>query len=357
MIMTSTLLQRLRIQLSGYAVAWTLATSILATSILSTLAVSSLAVSTLAVSTLAVSTLALVASATPTYAQSVAVLVNGEPITNYDIDQRSKLDLLSTHKPTARQEVIEELINEKVKIKEAKQFGVDPSISDIDASFADMSSRMRITPDQLSKSLENSGIRADTLKQRIRADMVWTALVRGRYKESLQVGEKEVDSAARTQGDAGDADDKDKDKPTAESFEYRMQPIVLIVPRGSPPAVTEGRVKEAETLRGRVQTCDEANALFKSMSNAAIREIVIKTSADMPAAIRDGLDKTPIGHLTAPEVTKQGVEMVALCGRKPTTVDTPQKKAIRDKMFANKFEAKSKAYLAQIRKAAMIEYR
>jgi peptidyl-prolyl cis-trans isomerase SurA len=56
-------------------------------------------------------------------------------------------------------------------------------------------------------------------------------------------------------------------------------------------------------------------------------------------------------------VTKQGVEMVALCGRKPTTVDTPQKKAIRDKMFAEKFEAKSKAYLQQIRKAAMIEYR
>jgi peptidyl-prolyl cis-trans isomerase SurA len=129
------------------------------------------------------------------------------------------------------------------------------------------------------------------------------------------------------------------------------------VPRGSSPAVTESRVKEAETLRGRVQSCDEANTLFKSMSNAAIRDIVIKTSADMPPSIREGLDKTPIGHLTAPEVTKQGVEMVALCGRKPTTVDTPQKKAIRDKMFATKFEAKSKAYLAQIRKAAMIEYR
>jgi peptidyl-prolyl cis-trans isomerase SurA len=333
MIMTSTLLQRFRIRVWGHAIALSLLTLTLLTG-------------------------AMVACATPTYAQSVAVLVNGEPITNYDIEQRSKLDFLSTHKQSTRPEVIEELINEKVKIKEAKQFGVDPSVSDIDASFADMSSRMRITPDQLAKSLESQGIRADTLKQRIKADMVWTALVRGRYKESLQVGERDVDSAARSQGDAGDpADDKDKNKPTSQSFEYRMQPIVLIVPRGSAPAVTESRVKEAETLRGRVQSCDEANALFKSMSNAAIREIVTKTSADIPASIREGLDKTPIGHLTAPEVTKQGVEMVALCGRNPTTVDTPQKKAIRDKMFATKFEAKSKAYLAQIRKAAMIEYR
>ena len=77
----------------------------------------------------------------------------------------------------------------------------------------------------------------------------------------------------------------------------------------------------------------------------------------MPAVLRAVLDKTPIGHLTEPEVTKQGVEMVALCSRTPTTVDTPRKKEIREKMYAGKFEAKSKAYLQQVRKAAMIEYR
>ena len=41
----------------------------------------------------------------------------------------------------------------------------------------------------------------------------------------------------------------------------------------------------------------------------------------------------------------------------PTTIDTPKKREIRDKMFAQKYEATSKAYLQEIRKAAMIEYR
>ena len=136
-----------------------------------------------------------------------------------------------------------------------------------------------------------------------------------------------------------------------------MQPIVLIVPRGSAPAAIESRKKEAEALRERVQTCEAANSYFKSMQNAAIRDVVTKTSADLPAPLRELLDKTPIGHLTAPEVTKQGVEMVALCSRKPTTVDTPKKREIRDKMYAEKYEAKSKAYLQEVRKAAMIEYR
>jgi peptidyl-prolyl cis-trans isomerase SurA len=293
--------------------------------------------------------LLLIGYGSPLHAQTVAVMVNGEPITNYDIEQRSKLNALTTHKPAVKQQVTEELIDEKLKIKEGKKFGVDPTASDIDQSYTAMSSRMRITPDQLTKSLEGQGIRPDTLKERIKAEMVWTSLVRGRFKESLQVGEKEV--AAAVQASGGD------DKQETDSFEYKMQPIVLIVPRGSAPAAVEARQKEAEALRTRVQTCDEANAYFKSMQNAAIREAVTKTSADIPPVLRQVLDSTPIGHLTPPEVTKQGVEMVALCGRKPTTIDTPKKKEIREKMYAEKYEAKSKWYLQEVRKAAMIEYR
>src|SRR5665213_1984982 len=296
--------------------------------------------------------LVLIGCVPPAHAQTVAVMVNGEPITNYDIEQRSKLNFLSTHKPADRQEVLKDLIDEKLKVREAKKFGVDPTGSDIDQAYASMSSRMRITPDQLTKSLEAQGIRPDTLKQRIKADMVWTSLVRGRYKESLQVGEKEV-AAAVQQINGSNPDEK----PDSGSFEYKMQPIVLVVPRGSAPAAFESRQKEAEALRGRVQTCAEANALFKTMQSAAIREIVTKTSADIPPALREVLDSTPIGHLTAPEVTKQGIEMVALCGRTPTTVDTPKKKEIRDKMYAEKYEAKQKAYLDEIRRGAMIEYR
>src|SRR3982075_1489710 len=288
--------------------------------------------------------LILLGCGSPSQAQTVAVMVNGEPITNYDIDQRMKLTFLTTHKPAVRQDVINELIDEKVKIKEGKKFGVDPTSADIDQSYAAMSSRMRITTDQLTKSLESQGIRSDTLKARLKAEMVWTSLVRGRFKESLQVGEKEVAAAAG-------------DQSQTEAFEYQMQPIILIVPKGAAPTAIELRKKEAEALRERIQTCEAANSYFKSMQNAAIRDVVTKTSADLPAPLRELLDKTPIGHLTAPEITKQGVEMVELCGRKPTTIDTPKKKEIRDKMFVEKYEAKSKSYLQEVRRAAMIEYR
>jgi peptidyl-prolyl cis-trans isomerase SurA len=265
-----------------------------------------------------------------------------------DIEQRSKLNFMTAHKQQNRQDVINELIDEKVKIKEAKRFGVDPTSNDIDESYGQMARRMRITPDQLTQVLEKQGVRPDTLRSRIKADMVWGSLVRGRYKESLQVGEKDVAAAVRGSGD---------EKLEIEASEYKMQPVVLIVPRGSPQAAFEQRKKEAEALRERVTSCAEANNYFKSMQNAAIKDIVTRTSADLPESLRDMLEKTPVGRLTPPETTKQGIEMVALCARNKTTIDTPKKKEIRDKMFVEKYEAKSKSYLQEVRKAAMIEYR
>ena len=295
----------------------------------------------------AVALVALAAGIAPLPAQSVACMVTGEPITSLDIEQRTKLNFLTTRKQMPRQEVIDELINEKVKIREARKYGVDPGVSDIDQAYAGMGQRMRLTPDQLTKSLESQGVRPETLKARLKADMVWGSLVRGRFKESMQVGEKEVAAAAQESGAATQTD----------AFEYKLQPIVLIVPRGSAQSATDQRRKEAESLRERVQSCEQANSYFRSIQNAAIREVVTKTSADIPGPLRELLDKTPVGHLTPPEITKQGVEMVALCDRKPTKIDTPKKREIREKMYAAKYEAKSKAYLNEIRKAAMIECR
>ncbi len=282
-------------------------------------------------------------------AQAVAAIVNGEPITNLDIEQRIKLTTLTTRKTPSRQEALEELINDKVKLKEAKKYGLDLSASDVDAAFGNMATRMRMNGDQLAKTLEGHGIRPETLKSRIKADMTWGNLVRGRFQSSFIVAEKDLRASV--------GDKVDDSNPQTESFEYLVRPIVLIVPRGSSPATFEQRRKEAELLRNRIQSCDEASELFRSMRDAAIRDQMTKTSADLPAPLRELLDKTTVGRLTPPEVTKQGIEMVALCSRKPTTADTPAKREAREKIYNQRYEAKSKSYLQEARKGAMIEMR
>ncbi|EAQ34733.1 hypothetical protein NB311A_19130 [Nitrobacter sp. Nb-311A] len=284
----------------------------------------------------------------PLSAQSVAVMVNGEPITTFDIEQRSRLIKISTHKSASRQEVIDELIGEKVKIKEAKKFGVNPTSADIDRAYANMGARMGMSPEQLTKSLASQGVRPDTIKARLRADLVWGSLVRGRFKESLLVSDRDVNEALKNSGE---------DQSKIEGVEYQMRPVVLIVPRGAAASVMEARRNEANSLRERVQSCADAIRIVKAMRNATLRDRVTKTSADLPPPLRDLLDKTPVGHLTPPEITRQGIEMVAVCEKKVTSVDTPKKREIREKMFADKYEKRSKSYLENIRRSAMIEYR
>jgi peptidyl-prolyl cis-trans isomerase SurA len=86
----------------------------------------------------------------PASAQTLTTTVHGEAITEYDIEQRTKLNFLSTHKQAARQGVIDELADDKNKIMEAAKLGVGPTSVDVDGAFAQMCSRMRTTPELLS---------------------------------------------------------------------------------------------------------------------------------------------------------------------------------------------------------------
>lgn len=282
------------------------------------------------------------------HAQSIIAIVNGEAITNTDIDSRIKLILLTKRTTISRQDALQELIDDKVKIKEGKKYGLDPPEADVNESYNNTASRMRLNAEQLNKVLENAGVRPSAFKARMKADMIWANLVRGRFGKSFDISDKDLQQRL---GDTAGASDQ------VESFEYKVRPIVLVVPRGAAPSATELRKKEAEMLRARVDTCDQAVSLFRSMRDAAIRDSVTKTSADLAPPLRELLDKTPIGKLTPPEITRQGVEMVALCDRKATKIDSPAKRQIREKVYNERYEAKSKAYLEEARKSAMIEMR
>ena len=78
---------------------------------------------------------------------------------------------------------------------------------------------------------------------------------------------------------------------------------------------------------------------------------------DLAPALREILDKTPIGKLTDPEVTQVGVEIFALCDRKETSLDDAAKKQIQTEKFSQQFQANSARLLATVRAGAMIEYK
>jgi len=282
------------------------------------------------------------------HSQEVVVLVDGEPITSLDIEQRTKFIQMSANKTPSRQEVLDGLIDEILEIREAKRFSIDVPNSEVDTAFSNVGSRMGVDSQKLTQILAKGGAGEGTLKHRLRAELAWTALIRGRFKASLEIADSDVEAELELH--------KPQDK-NEVGYEYILRPIVLVVPRDSPDAAFEARKRDADALRARFQTCADGIPFARALREVAVRDPVVKFSADLPQELRDILDKTDIGHLTPPEQTAEGVQMFALCSKKETKSDTPGKKEVRDQMFQQKFGAQAKRYLAEIRREAMIEYK
>lgn len=277
----------------------------------------------------------------------VVVIANGSPITELDIKQRAKLMATSSHKTPSRQEVIKELIDDRLKISQGKLYGIDMGPADVDAAFENMAQRQHITAAQFAQALERAGISANAVKARIRAEMTWSNLVRGKFGSLLQVNEGDLAQAMRNSNQAENV----------VGYIYTLYPVTIVITNGSSPAVVEQKRREAENLRNRFVSCKTGLPLARALRDVAVREPVTKSSADLPEALRALLAKLEVGRLSAPDVTPQGLQMFALCSKKESTADSPLKRELREKIYSTRFEAEAKKYLDDIRRSAMIEYK
>jgi peptidyl-prolyl cis-trans isomerase SurA len=286
------------------------------------------------------------AAPTTSYAQ-VVVIANGSPITEYDIQQRMKLDAISQKSPN-RQQAINDLIDDRLKIARAKVYGLEVGDSEITGAFENMAGRQHITLAQFTQVLERSGISPNTVKARIRAEMTWQQLIRGKYNSSIQIGDSDIAKALK---------DKNEGDAPAVGYIYTLYPVMVVVARGSSEATISAKRSEAENLRSRFASCADGLAMARGLRDVAVRDPITRNSADLSPQLRDLLGNIQVGRLTPPEVTAQGLQMFAVCNKKESATDSPQKREMREQLFVKRFESESKKYLDEIRKAAMIEYK
>lgn len=284
----------------------------------------------------------------PAAAQQIVLLVNGAPITDLDIAHREKFMEMSTHKKPSRQEAINSLVDETLELREAARYSLEPSDADVQQAYDNVAQNMGVDAQKLTQILTNGGTSAGTLKLRLKAQIAWSALVRGRFKVSLEVADKDVEAELQLHQpqDNGQV-----------GYEYVVRPIVLIVARGAPDAAFEARKRDADALRGRFANCTEGISFARGLPEVAVRDPITKSSADLPPALRSILDNIEVGHLTPPEQTPEGIQMFAVCSKKESKTEAPGLKEVRDKMFEKKFGAKANRYLADLRRQAMIEYK
>jgi peptidyl-prolyl cis-trans isomerase SurA len=277
-------------------------------------------------------------------AQQLVARVNGDPITAIELEQRTKLTTISTKKTPSRQEVLDELIDERLKLQTAQRYRLDIPDTEVDTTLNGMASRMRTDADGFAKALAGAGISISTMKRKIRADIAWQQIVRGKFQSSLQVGEKDVRAAAES-----------RNAEKIAQYNYTLHPILLIVQRSAGVEGIENRRKEAENLRLRFQNCEDGLAFARGLRDVAVRSPITRNSLDLPTKLREVLDNTQIGRLTPPDITPQGVELFALCSKKESGSAAEAEGDIRNELYSKRFEAQGKRFLQELRRSARIE--
>lgn len=121
-------------------------------------------------------------NAMPSVIKATAI-VNGDVITQTDIDQRLALlaianggQIPAEEVGRLREQVLRNLIDETLEIQAAKTEKIDIKKSDIDKTAQRVAGNVKKTPDQLADFLEANGSNIKSLRRQIEGEIAWQRL-------------------------------------------------------------------------------------------------------------------------------------------------------------------------------------
>ena len=136
---------------------------------------------------------------------SIKVLVNDDPISDYDIDQRERFLAITTQQqpsPALKKEATDMLIDERLQTQEARKAGVTADEADVTKILEGMAEKNNLTVDGLATALAKAGVNIKTLKDRVRAQIVWQDAVGRKFRRDVQIADSDIDKAVSEAGAA-----------------------------------------------------------------------------------------------------------------------------------------------------------
>lgn len=277
----------------------------------------------------------------PVHAQTIVSSINGDPITNVDIEERMKL-LRVLRKPATREAAIESLFTDRLEIHEAEKYGVNPKVSDLPQEIIRVAQEMKMQPEALMAELQRAGVSQDHFQAYFRANLAFGILVQALNK-GVEASETQVREELAKEG--GKA---------AAGTAYTVQQIIFTLPAGASPAVLSARAHEIEQLRARFSDCATGIPIARAINDVTVRDPLTRTSHEINDALKQLLDKTPVGHMTPPQRSAAGFESVAVCSKGPAKDDTAVRQAIAQKLLAAHIAEDAARRLKELRAKAVI---
>jgi peptidyl-prolyl cis-trans isomerase SurA len=291
---------------------------------------------------------------------SIKILVNDEPISDYDIDQRERFLAITTQKepsPALKKQAADMLIDERLQIQEGRKVSVTPSEDDVTAILTDMAQKNSLNVEGLATALGKAGVNIKTLKDRIRAQLVWQATVQKKFRRDIQIADADVDEALASGAAAGGgAAAEGGAAPAAEAAEPALQlrQIKYALPAGADQRVIAGQLAAAESMRARFKSCAD---LANGIQGANVTTLQDYKTASLAQPARLLVTNAKVGQMTPPTITQAAVELFAVCGKRAAAVDNTAREQAQRQLMSQEMALRAERLLRDVRAEAFIEYR
>ncbi|NGP18971.1 peptidylprolyl isomerase [Devosia aurantiaca] len=266
---------------------------------------------------------------------ATVVTVNGEPISDVQVDQRLRLFSMEGNQ-SGRAGAQKQLVDEAIQLQEAKRLGITVANSQVDDALLQIARNMKVSRDKLLEVLQQGGVNSETLQNRLRAAIAWNAVAEQAVMSQVQISELDLDQQAAA---------KIQD---FQTFDYILKEVVFV--GGG------GRSAQANSYRSSFSGCDTAVDLSLAYPDVAVVDIGRRHATQLPDALAKELAGLNVGGISKPRVVETGVSMLAVCEKVQAQDLTFVKGGLREEAGGDALQREAAAYLDKLRAQAKIIY-
>jgi len=242
----------------------------------------------------------------PSIVKATAI-VNGEVITQTDIDQRLALLAISNggQIPSGeierlRAQVLRNLIDETLQIQAARAAEIKITTEDVDKTVARISANVKQTPEQMAEYLKSQGSSIRSIRRQIEGEIAWTRLQRAKIESQVSVGEEEVKSVIeRLNASKG-------------TEEFRVGEIFLSATRDNQQQVLANAHKVLEQLKSGASFAGYARQFSEASTAAVGGDLGWVRPEQLPDQLAAVLRTMTAGQVSNPIAVPGGYSIIAV---------------------------------------------
>ena len=294
----------------------------------------------------------------PVLAQSqrVLVVVGDRPITDYDVSQRLKLNAalgypVQGSEAERRKAALEDLIDDVVKRIEAKKNKLAPSDKQVEKAIDSMAARAGTSRDKLEVKLKAKGISMHSLQAQVAASMGFNWLLESKYKIRVKVNPTEVDRRlAHFSADP-------RLRPVKVYMLMEISLPVELMSQTNTNQILYARAIEAQQIMQKFKGCSSAHEAVSGIYNVRVSKPLEVPVDKVPAQLKAALDKKGPGRIVGPMRAKDGIQLVAFCGRSTVSPPKPTRDMVETMLQNEKYKVASQRILRDLRRRVFIDYK